>query len=380
MIENIDFFASFGDFTKTPTGGGQTAARRLLAVLLKQGFKVTTFNRHRYYFENRIFDRISMGLFVVIDPIVYFFHLLGKSKKKTMTLYMGYTGSILPFDFLIAMVMRTLSSQTVMYLAGGKALNAYMNGSRLYKFIFKKMIQMFDEVMVEGLENADLVKSISNRTRTFYLPNYTEDNFAPEEWPSKPQDKFNLFYFGRIDSTKNVLLIIDIFDEVCKNFKNVTLTIAGGGPSSYVKKVEDRIVISNCKDKIIKYDRISHEKLLDVIKDKHIFIFPSKEPCEGHSNALNEAMSWGLVPVVSDNNFLPSIVGDESLVAHGFETNQYVSIISSLLRDRELLELKSRQVYERVKNNFTQAVVEERLRNEIVNSCHYKFVNDVTFN
>ena len=91
-------------------------------------------------------------------------------------------------------------------------------------------------------------------------------------------------------------------------------------------------------------------------------------------------MSWGLVPVVSDNNFLPSIVGDESLVAHGFETNQYVSIISSLLRDRELLELKSRQVYERVKNNFTQAVVEERLRNEIVNSCHYKFVNDVTFN
>ena len=194
MIKVISFFASFGDFKKTPTGGGQTAARRLLAVLQKQGFKVTTFNRHRYYFENRILDRISMGLFVVIDPIVYFFHLLGKSKRNTVTLYMGYTGSILPFDFLITTVMRTLSSQTIMYLAGGKALHAYKNGSPIYKCLFRKMIQMYDEVMVEGLENANLIESVSSRPRTFYLPNYTEDNFAPEDWPAKPTDILNIIY------------------------------------------------------------------------------------------------------------------------------------------------------------------------------------------
>ena len=367
MKKKIYFFASFGDFRNIPAGGGQTAARRLLTLLRKQGYEVSTFNRHRYYFENRIIDRLSLVLFVVIDPILFFFNLLSKSNKDTITLYMGYTGSILVFDYLITKVMNLLNFHCIMYLAGGKALQAYQKGSSRYKRMFERMMKMYDEVMTEGWENIQLVNSVSSKTRTFYLPNYTEDNFAPDTFPDKPNDVINLIYFGRIAPTKNVLLIIDIFEILCEQYKNLTLTIAGSGPSWYVKKVDSKIVASNYHDKIIRYDRIDHNKLVDVIKDRHFYIFPSNEPCEGHSNALNEAMSWGLIPVVSDNNFLPSIVGDESLVAHEFEPEPFVDIIVSLIENRELLEEKSKQIYKRVKENYTQIVVESRLNEELSN-------------
>ena len=118
--------------------------------------------------------------------------------------------------------------------------------------------------------------------------------------------------------------------------------------------------------RIQKYGRSSHEVLAEMMKTQHIYLFPSNEPCEGHSNALNEAMAWGLVPVVSNNNFLPSIVGDDSLVAIDNNALTYARIISDLI-DNNLISEKSKQMYQRVKDNFTQSVVEERLINELKN-------------
>lgn len=62
---------------------------------------------------------------------------------------------------------------------------------------------------------------------------------------------------------------------------------------------------------------------------------------------------------------LIGIVGDDSLVVHGFEPDSYVEVISRLVENRDLWELKSRQVHERVKHNFTQTIVEGNLKKEL---------------
>lgn len=363
-MKTICFFASFGNLKKLPGGGGETAARRLLGVLKQLGYDVHIFNRHRKYFENRLLDRMSMATFVMIDPILYFFFLLFRKKRNAATLYMGYAGSILRFDYLITKVTSILGFRNIMYLAGGKARWAYEKGAPNYQKLFEKMMQMYDEVMTEGYENMALIKSVAPHTKTFYLPNYTENGFAPSELPKRTHDEINIFYFGRIDAEKNVLLSIAVFNELCKKYNNMHLTIVGGGNSEYIKRVEQAIANSPYKDRITKEGRSSHERICEIMKSQHFFIFPSNEPCEGHSNAMNEAMSWGLVPVVSSNNFLPSIVGDERLVAKDFEVQSFVRIFEEII-DNNMIDELSRKMYDRVKENFTQSVVERSLAQEL---------------
>lgn len=101
-----------------------------------------------------------------------------------------------------------------------------------------------------------------------------------------------------------------------------------------------------------------------ILSDQHFYLFPSNEPREGHSNALNEAMSFGIVPVVSSNNFLPDIVKNPKLVSSDFDSNSYVNIISSII-DNGIYSSLSKEMFARVQNNFTQSVVEKNLEEEL---------------
>lgn len=365
MVNTFFFFASFGRLDQLPAGGGQTAARRLWKTLEKHGFNVELYNRHRFYWMKHPFDKITILLFEIIDPIWMFFVLLHKKHKDTAFLFMSYAGGLVYFDMLMTLAVSLTGHKKIMYLAGGMAQNYYHQKGNFYRWIFRKTMMMYDIVMCEGEVNVQLVDEITNgKTKTFYLPNFTEDGFAPDSLPNKPEECINIFYFGRIDKTKQVLLGVEIFNRLCEKYDNLRYTIVGGGNEDYDAKVISAINSSPYKSRIKKIGRSSHKVLAEMMRIQHIYLFPSNEPCEGHSNALNEAMAWGLVPIVSNNNFLPSIVGDDSLVAKDNEAITYVRIISNLIDNNLILE-KSKQMYYRVKNNFTQSVVEERLINEL---------------
>lgn len=361
-MKNIYFFASFGRFDHIPSGGGQTAARRLWHTLEKLGYNVQLYNRHRYYWLPRPWNKLSILLFELLDPIWMFFVLIFKKRNDSMFLFMSYAGGLVYFDMLMTLVAKLSGHKAVMYLAGGMAQNYYSRKGCLYKWTFRNTMKMYDLVMCEGEVNEDLVDRITeSKTKTFYLPNFTEDGFAPDPLPKKPMDCVNIFYFGRIDAEKNVLLGVDVFNILASTFENVYFTIVGGGDDAYDAKVCKSIEMSPYKDRIRKIGRSTHEQLAEMMKNQHIYLFPSAEPCEGHSNALNEAMSWGLVPVVSSNNFLPSIVGDSELVVNGYNAEDYANKIINLTQLNKI-EQKSKQMYQRVKDNFTQKVIEKKLQ------------------
>ena len=365
MIDSFYFFASFGRFSHLPAGGGQTAARRLWKTLEKLGYDVQLYNRHRFNWLRRPFNKITILLFEILDPIWMLFVLLFKRRKNAAFLFMSYAGGLVYFDLLMTLAAKLTGHKIIMYLAGGMAQNYYSQKGDFYRWVFRNTMLMYDLVMCEGEVNVLLVDRItSGKTKTFYLPNFTEDGFAPDSLPAKPEGCINIFYFGRIDATKQVLLGIEVFNLLCQKYNNLNFTIVGGGDACYEAKVVSAISSSPYKSRIQKYGRSSHEVLAAMMKLQHIYLFPSNEPCEGHSNALNEAMAWGLVPVVSNNNFLPSIVGDDSLVVTINDANAYASVISNLI-DNNLLPEKSKQMYFRVQENFTQPVVEEKLKNEL---------------
>lgn len=365
MLENIYFFASFGDLKGKPVGGGTTAARRLKMTLEKLGFKVWATNRHRPSSSYTILGIIRKYLWMLIDPILFFSKLLVRQRTNSTVLYMCYTGSVLPFDFLISSAATLAGHKKIMYLAGGKAKKSYEKGNSFYRWLFYKTVRQYNLIMTEGRISMSLINELcENKVKTFYLPNFTEDGFAPKEYPKKSMNIINMMFFGRINKVKNVLLIIDVFDELCKKHSNLHLLLVGSGEKNYEKEVEERIAKSLYKYKIDWIPWADHSTLKRLMKEQHFFIFPSAEPCEGHSNALNEAMSWGLIPIVSNNNYLPDVVGYPELIVNNYNVESYVKTIENLVNTSKI-EYYSKLMYDRVKENFTQSIVEKNLHQEL---------------
>ena len=315
--------ASFGNFNKLPLGGGQTAARRLLKTMQGLGYRVIAIHRHPPTSHNNVVRGFQFVFWMLIDPLIVAFRLLFKPRDNSLVMYMGYMGVVLiPLEWIFARLSHFLGFKNLFYLA---------------------FIRRFSNV------------------NTAYLPNYTEKGFDPSFYPEKPLDRWNFIYFGRICKEKNVLLIIAIFNRLCELNSNSNLTIVGGGPEDYNHIIEASIAASPFYHKITRIGRSSHEELRCLLPNYHFYLFPSIEPREGHSNALNEAMSFGLVPVVSDNNFLPSIVANSRLVAHEQTVQAYVDIVLDIIENGDFDKL-SHEMYNRVKLNYTQSVIESRLK------------------
>ena len=246
-------------------------------------------------------------------------------------------------------------------------LDYYKKGSKQHRSMFKKVMDLQEKVFFEGKESLKLVERIS-KTPLVFFPNYVFDNQIPTKMPTKPKDNIGLLYFGRIAPNKNIDIILDVFEILCKKHDNLSLIMIGGiGQSkAYAEKIDYRISKSPYKTKITRMGLTSFEEIKKIMQTQHFFIFPSKEKAEGHSNSLNEAMSQGLIPIVSDYHFNRSIVGDERLIVDGFDADQYAKKIERIINDGSFYSI-SEQMWLRVKNNYTGTIVLEKIKQELNN-------------
>lgn len=365
MKRRIYLFGTFGDLKGLPADGGHVSARRIWHNLEKIGYEVEIQNRIRAYGPRTIINKTKSVLGMFLDCVLWFFRLATKTHKDSLAMVIGYGGVMAPLDYAIVSIASFLGYKTAYYLKGGGTDKMYENGNARNKHLFKMTLRNSNLVLTEGEVNIDLVNRVmDNQVKICYMPNFIEKDFFPTECPKKPSNGINMLYFGRIDKSKNVKLIVEIFNLVAVKYTQATITIVGKQGTKYANEVDSMIEASPFKNRITRLGHSSHGELAKIMKDQHVFIFPSNEEREGHSNSLNEAMAWGLVPVVSNNNFLPSIVGDDDLVVKGYNINDYVKAISMLI-DNYLIEQKSRQMYQRVRENFTQDIVERKLYNTI---------------
>lgn len=250
----------------------------------------------------------------------------------------------------------------------------YPAGSQKHKAMFKKNMDLQSLVMFEGEASMQLASSVSN-TPMIYFPNYIFDEKIPSVCPKKPENEIGICYFGRISPDKNVHIGIEVFNILCERHPDWILhyTIVGGKGKSaaYVEKVAKMIAESPFKDKITRVGNSSQEYLIKMMQTHHIFLFPSKEPCEGHSNALNEAMSQGLVPVVSDYHFNRAIVGNDSCVVNSFDALDYAEKIEALIINNSLHDL-SEIMWKRVKERYSYSKVTQFVSNNIKNIVNFK--------
>lgn len=180
-------------------------------------------------------------------------------------------------------------------------------------------------------------------------------------------------YFGRLSKTKNTDIVINTFILLAKEYNNVYLEIIGNSESQfYTDYINNKIKESNLESRINILPACNHKELKKHLVDKSFYIFPSKEPREGHSNALTEAMAWGLIPITTSHGFNRSVIENDSLIVEKLDVKCFVNKIKYII-DNDLIEQFSYNSYNRVLSNYTDEIVLEKLKEE------YDFLFNVKF-
>lgn len=368
MINRLYIFANIGHLNKLPVSGGQTSARRVIAGLQEEGIEVIPIRRHRASLPSKIGHQLEVSYFAIYDLLKMICIMLNARRKHSLFMNITYAGSLVPYDLIRSIISKCLGFNCIMYIKGGKMMDSPLSTNRWHRWMFCKNADLQKSIYFEGYEALKMAERYTKTTLRFF-PNYIDDKYIPHDVPQKPTDCWNLMYFGRINQQKNILIIIETFNLVSKMIKDrkVHLTlIGGGGHHDYLEKVKKAIEKSPYHENIDYYGLSPFDFLMEKMRDSHFYLFPTMTKAEGHSNALNEAMSQGLVPVVSDFHFNASIVGNERFVVGGYNPLDYANRIAELIESKQMATY-SREVWNRVKEHYAKSVVNYNIAEHIKN-------------
>lgn len=115
-----------------------------------------------------------------------------------------------------------------------------------------------------------------------------------------------LLYLGTLEPRKNILLILEVFQEVSKKNQEISLIIAGKKGWMY-ESIFEKVKEYGISDRVIFTDYVLEEEVPYLYYGAEIFLFPSIY--EGFGLPILEAMACGTPVIVSNQASLPEVGG-----------------------------------------------------------------------
>lgn len=154
--------------------------------------------------------------------------------------------------------------------------------------------------------------------------------------------KYDATFLARLNPSKGIFDLIEIWKKVVKKNPSVRLAIMGGGSREINERMNQKIREAGLEKNIDLLGFLENDESFSIIKNSRVFLFPSHE--EGFGIAVAEAMACG-VPVISWD--LP--IYQEIFEKHSFQLEE------------NNLELFSQKVFE--------ILNDDEKRKEIVNEA-----------
>lgn len=352
MSKTIIFYAPVG--TGVPVhmlGGGEKGCRRTQEILTNAGYKLITVDKP--VMGNGAKQYILMAIKAYLKIIK---SLL--TNKSALLYVVGFYEKNVYLEWLILFTGKFLHHKTIYEARNGRLIKAYADYGKQYKHFMDSIIKKSDVIFAQGLEYIDFIKQFFGK-QAVYTPNYVMNrNLLPYKG-DRPFDTIKLLYFGRVSESKNIDVVLKVAGELEKRGYRTDTTVIGGYQEEYKKRLDEL-----ARKLKLNSVRFMGQQQFEVIRDElqrvHFFIFPSQEKMEGHSNSLTEAMTFGVVPVVSTAGFNASIVSRPELVVADIDYLEYADTVDQIVKDGTWREY-SQFVYERVKKNYTEDRVRENI-------------------
>lgn len=141
-------------------------------------------------------------------------------------------------------------------------------------------------------------------------------------------------FLGRLNYSKGIFDLIEIWKKVCAAIPQVKLAIIGGGDEKTKEDLKEKIIALNMKNNIEVLGYLENKKAYSLLKSSKVFLFPSHE--EGWGIVINEALACGL-PVVSwDLLVYKSIFEDYIVQIKENDIKRFSNEVVKLLENKEL--------------------------------------------
>ena len=169
-----------------------------------------------------------------------------------------------------------------------KQIKRYLFGGFQLKYLLRKV----DRLVVVNTEGSNEFKMIGfTEEKITHLPN---GSVLPAETKNNYASVFRVLTVARLDRQKGIDVLLKAWATVLKHKKDLRLQILGKGPLEYeLKKLSMDLKINNTVEFVGAVSNVGN-----YLKDSDLFILPSR--AEGLSNALLEAMSYGIPCISTD--------------------------------------------------------------------------------
>lgn len=216
------------------------------------------------------------------------------------------TGAIIR-DYMLLNYAHRYGNPILLHLHGGNFMTQRQR-PWLIRMMLKHIFSWVNHVVVLGEEEKKIVEEDFQLRDVTVLPNCID--LAASKKYKRNVDlnrSISLLYIGRIEPNKGIDYIYDAVKELMHHKVDFIFNFAGkeSVPDSYIPRFENLL-----GNRFIYHGVVAGTVKEELYKSSDVFVLPSYY--EGLPMALLEAMSFGLVPVVTSVGSIPMVI------THGF--------------------------------------------------------------
>jgi glycosyltransferase involved in cell wall biosynthesis len=211
-----------------------------------------------------------------------------------------------------------------------KDLMYYLTQLPIYHLIKKKS----DCVFITS--QPDVEKFLCSRlsTRQILVIRGGVDLQLSKSVPSPAQKKYDAVFIGRFHAQKGTLVLIEVWEKVCKVIPDARLVMIGNGPLE--GKIREKITSKGLEKNIELVGFMDGEEKIRVFKSSKIVVHPATYDSGGMAAA--EAMACGLPAIGFDLPALKTYYAKGMLKAPIGDIDAFAELIIKLLEDPKLYE------------------------------------------
>ncbi|MDP3997156.1 MAG: glycosyltransferase family 1 protein [Candidatus Andersenbacteria bacterium] len=205
-----------------------------------------------------------------------------------------------------------------------------------------------DEIIAVSQTTADDIASYYGRTKNVHVIYHGVDYdkfYVPDEYALEQSRKFlsandasfnnpYLLYVGQMQPRKNLVRLVEAFEQLVEDLPDYNLVIAGGH-GWLQKPILERIKNSQVRGRIILPGAVDDEMLRALYWNARVFVLPSLY--EGFGLPVLEAFASGCPVVTANVSSLPEVAGDAAVLVEPKDVASIAAGIRQALENREEL-------------------------------------------
>lgn len=265
---------------------------------------------------------------------------------------------------VLAFLCYLFNKSYIIHIRGGKYSKNY-NIPMLHKYLIKKSLKHSECIVTLGegeriyinkFYNIDLNK-ITSLPNSVQIPNI-------DVIKNKKKGILQILFLGRIDKNKGLTEIIDALKQF-KTSSEFNFNIAGEGPD----KVWLLESLLNERIKFTYHGIVSGDKKTELLSNSHIFLLPSY--FEGLPNSLLEAMSYGVIPIITPVGSVTEVVKDKfnGLLVAVNNSLEIVNALTFIINNEAHRSNLSLNAYNSIKSDYSLTNYIDKLNEIYIRVC-----------